>query len=135
MTVELDMSVRKLLTSSCKELGVSYPTMRKYIETGEFPGEICINIERLTNGRITYNELRPDLFDGLPADIQLGKVCIDQFESAIECQNYQLVIGILNYLEVRQPTLYKEMIEEIKLLDGGKLFIAQRLAHRHNGHN
>lgn len=133
MQPKLDDDTKKYLTSLTKRLGITYPTMKRYIKTGEFSAEVCLNVERVTNGRITCNQLRPDLFEGLVAEKSLSDVCLDQFESLMECQNYKLIIGVLDFMEVRQPLLYREMIDHIKSLEGGELFVAQRLAHRRHG--
>lgn len=133
MQRKLDEGVKKLLTSLTRELGVSYPTMKKYTDTGKYPADICIKVEKLTKGKVTCNQLRPDLFEGLIPESELAQVCIDQFENLMECQNYELIIGVLDLMQVRQPKLYKSMIEKIRPLEGGELFIAQRLAHTRHG--
>ena len=135
MRPNLNDDTKKLLTSLTKSLGISYPTMRKYIDTGEFPGDICISVEKLTNGRVTCNQLNPELFEGLIPEAELAASCLDQFEKSMACQNYRLIISVLDFIEVRQPKLYRSMVEEIKSLEGGELFIAQRLAHRRNGND
>lgn len=45
-----------------KELGVTPPYVHKMIKTGHVPVEQCRNIERVTNGEVTAEELRPDIF-------------------------------------------------------------------------
>lgn len=45
-----------------KALGVSAPYVHKIIRTGHVPVEQCRNIERVTNGTVTAEQLRPDIF-------------------------------------------------------------------------
>lgn len=49
-------------TALAKELGVSQPYVNKMVKTGHVPVEQCRNIERVTNGKVTAEQLRPDIF-------------------------------------------------------------------------
>ena len=129
----IDDDLRRFLTSSTKHLGITYPTMKRYIESGLFSAEVCLAAERYSKGKVTCNQLRPDLFEDLPADTALAQTCLEQFESLLECESYQLIIGVLNFMETRQPKLYRSMVTKMRSLEGGELFIAQRLAHKNYG--
>lgn len=120
---------RKQLTSSIKELDVTYPTLKKHIDNGTYPAELCLRIAKLTDGELSCAKLRPDLFPSTASIIRLGKCTIDNFESHVNNNNYELIIATLNYLENEQPNLYKDTLVEIAKLTNGKLFVSQRLAH------
>lgn len=45
-----------------KEVGVTYQAVQKW-RAGRVPAERCVEIERVTGGKVTRYDLRPDLFD------------------------------------------------------------------------
>lgn len=126
--------MRKLLTSLCnKHLTTTYPTMAKYIRTRTFPSDVAVEIEKKTNGRILASFLHPGLFEDLPADKKLACAFLDSFTDQVQSKNFKLLIAVLDFIQIRQPSVYKDMVNQMESLSGGDVFLAQRLAYRPNG--
>lgn len=48
-------------------LAIRSPSISGWRQAGRVPAERCAAIEQLTNGEVTRNELRPDVFGPLPS--------------------------------------------------------------------
>jgi len=126
----------ELLKSILDELGLSRASISRYIRENGCPSHLCNEIEIKSEGEITCNLLRPDIFKATPAQVSLSDQCIKNFDSHIQSDNYQLIIAILNFLESQQPRLYEETIAQIMNLgETGETFVKQRLAHQRNERN
>lgn len=130
MKAVISEGIEKRLISLVPQIECTYPTMKSYIETGKFSAAICLQIEQITGGEIPAHMLRPDLFIALPAHEKLAKSCTDNFVDYMNDGKHELIIAVLNFIEARQPKLHKQTLKSIAKLEGGKIFVAQRLAHR-----
>lgn len=48
-------------------LTIKSPSISGWRQSGRVPAERCAAIEQLTNGQVTRNDLRPDVFGPLPS--------------------------------------------------------------------
>lgn len=112
-------------------LTASYVSILKYCETNDFPEKTAIEIDNLTKGEISVAVLCPNTL-GVPLfiDEQLVTTMMSLFKSSLSEDSLAIYSSVLNYLEVRQPTLYTEFMDRLSSTDGGEKFFAQRLAHR-----
>lgn len=129
-SIKKERLAKRLLSAPNETFGVTYPTMRKYIDNESYPAELCMTIERVTQGEYTAVSLRPDLFTATPAIIMLMKCCVDNFTKYMKDDKYELIIATLNYFENQLPSLYLEALDEIKKLEGGESFVNQRVARK-----
>lgn len=112
------------------KLSIAKGTMQNYLNTGQFNTDTCLEIERLTDGEISRQQLRPDKFTPLPCHYELVDVCVKYFVDYMKDGKYELLIAILNFLEYSQPIAYEQALEKIEKLEGGETFVSQRIAHR-----
>lgn len=60
--IERAISIAGGISAMARSLGVSAPTVHQWKSGGrQVPAERCPEIERITNGAVTCEELRPDL--------------------------------------------------------------------------
>lgn len=123
--------IKILTTSPAKKFGVSYPTIRRWMETGLYSAELCMKVEEHTDGEITAVMIRPELFIPTPAIKVLAKCCVDNFSYYMSDDKHELIIATLNYIENQSPDLYEQTLEEItSFCEGGQLFVSQRLTNK-----
>jgi DNA-binding transcriptional regulator YdaS (Cro superfamily) len=48
--------------ATARALGIKPPSVSKWLRKGRAPAERCRDIEKLTKGKVTRYELRPDVF-------------------------------------------------------------------------
>lgn len=125
-----DKQMRLRLMGLVPKLSIAKGTMQNYLNNGQFSTDTCIEIERLTNGEISRQNLRPDKFQPLPCHYELVTHCVRNFVEHLNSGKHQLIVAILNFLEYSQPIAYKKALEEISKLEGGEYFVALRIAHR-----
>lgn len=118
---------RLLLSKPSETFGYAYPTMKRYLEKGNYPAELCKKVETHTDGVITAVMLRPDIFTATPAMKVLASCCVDRFNKCIDNDDHDLMVTTLNYIENQVPDLYIKTLGEIKQLEGGELFVNQRI--------
>lgn len=123
--------LKKLLLKTPSEtFGISYPTMKRYLDLDIYPAELCKRVEDKTEGQITAVMLRPDIFTPTPAMRMLATCCVDNFEKHMGDDKFELIIAILNYFENQSPVLYEKTLNEIAQLRGGKVFVNQRVTRK-----
>lgn len=132
MSAISDEKLKRALIGLVPDLSISVGTMRNYIKDGNFSAEACMEIERVTNGNITTQQLRPDIFTPLPCHYELADICVASFVEYMSAGKYDLIISVLNFLEFTQPLAHDYALDKIKLLKDGEEFVAQRRAHRGN---
>lgn len=114
-------------------LGLTFPTAQKYVRENKYPEAVAIKADIITKGKIPVAIACPDtLGQPLECDKQLAKQCLYAFTSEMTIKTEILLVGVLNYFEIRQPTLYEDLVRRIKAEPGGKTFFAKRDAHRDN---
>lgn len=114
-------------------LGLTFPTAQKYVREDKYPEAVAIKADIITKGKIPVAESCPGtLGQALECDKQLAKHCLHAFTSEMSIDKEILIVAVLNYFEVRQPILYKDLVRRIQAEPGGKTFFAKRDAHRDN---
>jgi DNA-binding transcriptional regulator YdaS (Cro superfamily) len=53
-------------TALARKIGKQQGHVGNWLARGKVPAEVCVDIERATDGKVTRYELRPDVFGDLP---------------------------------------------------------------------
>lgn len=118
------MTDRELYRFIIDKLGKSRPTASTWINESSYPAEACIEIEHLTNGEVTAQSLRPDLFKPNRSQIKLGEV-VKRLHDTEDTTIY-LLTGVLSYFKEQQPDMYSELIESLNETEFGEEYLKQR---------
>lgn len=129
----LSIAEKQLFKNLREQLGITFPSAQKYVRENKYPLDIAIKADILSKGELTVAKMCPDtLGKALPVDKELATVCLNTFDGNMSFEFEMLFVSILNYFEVRQPALYKDIVDRIQSEAGGKEFITKRIAHRGN---
>lgn len=119
-----------LLRKSIESLGVSAPSMSRYITSGKFPVDLCLDIHKLTETMdtpIRCSDLRPDRFIETKDLRNLGLSLIENFDGEA-----LFTIAVLNYIENTCADTYQDVRLAIERTEQGERFFALREANRND---
>ncbi len=70
MDTAIDSAIQVLGTQDAlaAALGIKSPSISEWRKRGRVPAERCLAIEAATNGQVTREELRPDIFGPAPSE-------------------------------------------------------------------
>lgn len=104
-------------------LGKSRQTATNWIQDNSYPAEACLLIEQVTEGEITTQSLRPDLF--VPTTAQ-RKLC-DTVGTLLNEDDATLILtAVLNYFSKEQPDLYDELHDMLYETPQGLAYLKKR---------
>ena len=114
-------------------LQISFPSAMRYTREDKYPEHIAIKADQITKGELPVAKMCPDtLGQPLECDKQLAARCIHSFSESMSTEVEVILVAVLNYLDARQPLLYKDLVDRLRGEPGGKDFFAKRVAHRGN---